>query len=289
MIQLSRTIGEKDAGRKIKYFVRGNLQVSYHQYCAMKSAGGLKVNGEIVHADYILKEGDVLTAELRDPGAEKAVLPEEGELNIAYLDEDIIILDKPAPLACQCTPKQPLGTLENRFAKRFSCAFRPLNRLDKGTSGLMAAAMHPHSCQILQKQLHTEHFIREYLAVVEGRMEGSGVINLPIAKDASATVKRIIDMEKGQHALTHYSAEENSSRRSIVRLRLETGRTHQIRVHLSHLGHPIVGDFLYGNESSALPGRFALHSTRISLRHPLSGENIDISSPLPPELRRLME
>ena len=89
--------------------------------------------------------------------------------------------------------------------------------------------------------------------------------------------------------MTHYSVEENSSRRSIVRLRLETGRTHQIRVHLSHLGHPIVGDFLYGNESSALPGRFALHSTRISLRHPLSGENIDISSPLPLELRRLME
>ena len=289
MIELTRRIGAKDAGRKIKYYLRSDLKISYHQYCAMKSAGGLKVNGAVVHADYLLQEGDVLTAALPDPGAAKAVEPEAGEICIPYRDGDLLIIDKRAPLACQCTPKQPLGTLENRFAAQFDCPFRPLNRLDKGTSGLMAVALHPHSCQLLQRQLHTPAFVREYLAVVEGELTGEGTIDLPIAKDASATVRRIVDHENGQRALTHVRSEETNGRRSILRLRLETGRTHQIRVHLAALSHPIVGDFLYGRETDELPGRFALHSTRIQLDQPLTGARIDISSPLPEELRRLMK
>ena len=288
---LTRVITEKDAGRKIKYYLRGTLKISYRQYCAMKSAGGLKVNGAVVHADYILQAGDLVTAALPDEGAAKQVQPEDGPITIVYQDEDILILDKPAPLACQCTPKQPLGTLENRVIHHFgeSFTFRPLNRLDKGTSGLMAAAMHPHACQLLQKQLHTPDFAREYLAVVEGQMRGEGTIDLPIAKDAAATVRRVIDHENGQRAITHYRVEETGASRSIVRLRLETGRTHQIRVHLSAMGHPIAGDFLYGAESEELPGRFALHSTRIRLIHPLTGEAIEIESPLPEELRRLLK
>lgn len=288
---LSRVITEKDAGRKIKYYLRGNLRISYRQYCAMKNAGGLKVNGAPVHADYILKNGDFITAALPDEGAAKQVQPEDGEIRIVYQDDDFIILDKPAPLACQCTPKQPLGTLENRAVRHFGegFTFRPLNRLDKGTSGLMAAAMHPHACQLLQQQLHTPDFTREYLAVVEGQMRGEGTIDLPIAKDASATVRRVIDHENGQRAVTHYHVEETGEARSLVRLRLETGRTHQIRLHLSATGHPIVGDFLYGTEAEELPGRFALHSARIRLIQPLTGEPIEIESPLPEELRRLLK
>jgi len=293
MIELQARAGEKDAGRKIKYFVRGDMQVSYGQFSALKASGGLKVNGETVHANYLLKCGDLVSVCLADSGAGKAVTAESAPVSIVYEDADIYIIDKPAPLACQCTSRQPFGTLENRLYGHYADAegfvFRPLNRLDKGTSGLMAVAKHPHACQILQKQLHTPDFLREYLAIVEGVLEGEGIIDLPIAKEQAMTVRRIVDPENGLPAVTHYRAEATDGRRTRVRLRLETGRTHQIRVHLSAMGHPICGDFLYGTELECLPGRFALHSARIRLKHPLSGETIALASPLPAELKELMD
>ena len=293
MTELRARAGEKDAGRKIKYFVRGDMQVSYGQFCAMKSTGGLRVNGEIVHADYLLRPGDQISALLPDPGPGKAVAPEDGPVSIVYEDSDIYIIDKPAPLACQCTPKQPSGTLENRLYGRFrdvqDFVFRPLNRLDRGTSGLMAAAKHAHACQILQRQLHTPQFLREYLAVVEGELTGEGRVDLPIAKADGATVRRVVDEVRGQRAATRYRAEAQANGRTLVRLQLETGRTHQIRVHMAAIGHPVAGDFLYGRELPELPGRFALHAAHIALRQPLTGAPIALSSPLPRELRRLLE
>jgi len=291
MKELRAFAGEKDAGRKIKYFVQGDMQVSYSQFSSLKNTGGLLVNGEIVHANYLLKPGDEICILLPDSGAGKTVMPENGAVNIVYEDDDIYIIDKPAPLPCQCTPRQPGGTLENRLYGRFGEAFvfRPLNRLDKGTSGLMAAAKHPHACQILQKQLHMPSFLREYLAVAEGELHGEGRIDLPIAKEEAATVRRIVDHERGLPAATRYRAERTNGRYTLVRLQLETGRTHQIRVHLSAIGHPIAGDFLYGHELDCLPGRFALHSTRIELVHPISGQRICLESPLPAELENLLK
>lgn len=291
MTTLTAHAAEKDAGRKIKYFVRGDMKVSYRQYCAAKAANAVRVNGTPVHADYLLRVGDCISVELPDTPVGKAVAPEPGEVNIAYMDADILIIDKPAPLACQCTPKQPSGTLENYLQYRFcgeGFVFRPLNRLDRGTSGLMAAARHAHACQLLQRDLHTEHFIREYLAVVEGELTGEGCIDLPIAKEDAATVRRVIDPANGLPARTHYHALETAHGRTLVQLRLETGRTHQIRVHLAAIGHPIAGDFLYGREIAELPGRFALHSAHIELIQPCTGASIRMDSPLPDALARLM-
>ena len=286
MRRLTALAAEKDAGRKVKYFVRGDMGVSYGQFAALKARDGLLVNGAPVHANHVLAPGDAVTVLLDDrPG--KAVEAEDAPVRVVWEDEDLLILDKPAPLACQCSPKQPAGTLENRMAFRYrdvpGFAFRPLNRLDKGTSGLMAAAKNAHAAQRMQKQLHTDAFVREYLAVVEGRMEGAGTIDAPIAKADGPTVRRVVDAS-GKPAVTHYRAVLTGERRSIVRLRLMTGRTHQIRVHLSHIGHPIVGDFLYGAEDPRLPGRFALHSTYIRLTHPVTGEIVEAHSPLSPEL-----
>ena len=290
---LTAVAGDKDSGRKAKYFVRGDMGISYGQFSALKRQNGLLVNGIPVHANHILRPGDEVTVVLEDDPGDKTVAPEEGPVSVVCEDEDLIIIDKPAPLACQCSPKQPGGTLENRLAflyrDRPGFVFRPLNRLDKGTSGLMAAAMNAHAAQRLQRQLHTDAFVREYLAVVEGHMDGAGTIDAPVIKMDAATVKRVVDRKSGKPAVTHYRVEQAGSRFSLVRLRLETGRTHQIRVHLAHIGHPIVGDFLYGIEDPRLPGRFALHSTYIRLTHPVTGEVIERTSPLPADLAALLE
>lgn len=290
--ELTVRIAEKDAGRKIKYFARSEMKISYSQYCAMKACDGLRVNGVPVHANYLLRAGDIVTATLPEGGGSKEVAPENLPVNIVYCDNDLLIVDKDAPLACQCTPKQPTGTLENRLAwlyrEQGDFVFRPVNRLDKGTSGLMAVARHAHAYQLLQSQLHTPNFVREYLAVVEGELAGEGRIDLPIAKEDAATVRRVIDLEYGKPAVTHYRALSCGNGRTLVRLRLETGRTHQIRVHMAAIGHPVAGDFLYGHELAFLPGRFALHSAAIELDQPLTGARIHIESPLPDELKVLL-
>ena len=288
MRTLERTAGEKDAGRKVKYFVRGDMGVSYHQFASLKTQGAVTVNGAPVRANDLLRPGDVVAVRLDEP-KRFGVAPDPAPVDVVYEDQDILILDKPAPLACQCSPKQEGMTLENRLAFRDpGMVFRPLNRLDRGTSGLMAAAKHAHAAQVLQRQLHTDAFVREYLAVAEGRMTGEGVIDAPIAKEAAATVRRVVDRANGRPAVTRYRVAQPGDRCSLVRLRLETGRTHQIRVHLAHLGHPVVGDFLYGKEDPRLPGRFALHSTHLRLTHPVTGEIIECESPLPEALRRLL-
>lgn len=292
MNRLTAIASETDRGRLIKYFVRSELGVSYRQFSALKTWDGLRVNGEIVHANYSLVPGDRIEVLLEDT-AQKEVSPDPLPVAIPYEDDDLMIIDKPAPLACQCSPKHPEHTLENRLAWRFrdedNFVFRPLNRLDKGTSGLLAAAKHAHATQLLQKQLHTESFVREYLAVVEGHLDGSGIIDAPISKANDTTTRRVIDWENGKPAVTHYTSVGFGNNRTLVRLRLETGRTHQIRLHLSHLGYPIVGDFLYGTEIAALPERFALHSAYIALNHPITGARIEYESPLPPELERLLQ
>lgn len=291
MNRLTAIAAGTDRGRKVKYFVRGDMGVSYRQFSALKGWGGLRVNGEVVHANYLLSPGDVVEVVLEDAPRQSAE-PEALPVDVVYEDDDLIIIDKPAPLACQCSPKQSAGTLENRLAWRYrddpGFVFRPLNRLDRGTSGLMAAAKNAHACQRMQKQLHTAAFVREYLAVADGIMEGGGVIDLPIGKENAATVRRVVDFQNGKPAVTHYAVEAHGGGRTLVRLRLETGRTHQIRVHLAHLGHPVAGDFLYGTELAQLPGRFALHSARIGLDHPVTGARIELESPLPEALRRLL-
>ena len=167
--------------------------------------------------------------------------------------------------------------------------YRPVNRLDKGTSGLMVIARDGVSQHRLQSLLHTEAFERVYLAVTLGAPEhDAGTIDLPIAKEDAASVRRVVRPD-GKPSVTHYEVLQRSGNRALVRLRLETGRTHQIRVHLAALGCPVFGDFLYGTESEALPGRFALHSHLLTLRHPVTGDCLTLTSPLPDGLRRLLD
>ncbi len=294
MRTLSYIVLPEDDNRLIKRVARSKIGISSHQLARAKALNALCLNGESVHADRIVHTDDVISISLIDDENDFVITPENVPVNVLFEDDDIIILDKEAPLATQSSPKQPDNTLENRMAYRYrdveNYVFRPVNRLDKGTSGLMCVAKHAHSQMKMSAQLHTPDFVREYLAVADGIPNPlSGTIDAPIGKADGATVKREV-REGGKESVTHYETIKTNGSLSLIHLRLETGRTHQIRVHLKHIGCPVFGDFLYGEErEDALPGRFALHSAYVRFTHPITGEIMEFSSELPEELRQLME
>ena len=286
------TVLPEDEGRQLKRVIRSRLMLSHHVFSALKFADALIVDGRSVHANHVVRAGEVITLTLKDePG--QGVEPQPGEVDIVYEDEDLLIVNKQAPLACQSSSRQAGGSLENYLAYYYrdqpGFVFRPVNRLDKGTSGLMAVARHAHAQMLLSAQLHTPRFVRRYLAVLEGAPEPpEGVVEAPIAKAAGATVRREVS-PGGRYALTRYKTLERRGALSLVGVELSTGRTHQIRVHMRYIGCPVAGDFLYGREDARLPGRFALHSAHLELDHPLKGTRLVFDAPLDGALRALLE
>ena len=288
MHELSVMISSGLAGRSVKNVALGQLKVSYGQLKRMKFSDHILVDGIPRHTDYILRAGECLRLCFPVETGPRVGAGSEA-LNVVWEDPDILIIDKPAPLPSVAS-RQGGETLENRVFSYLGCpegfVYRPVNRLDKGTSGLMMAAKNAHIQQRMQRMLHTDGFIREYLAVVDGRPgEEKGVIDLPIGHGPG--IKRVIDAA-GRPAFTEYEVLKTGESRSLLRLKLHTGRTHQIRVHLAALGCPVAGDFLYGQEDERLPGRFALHSCRLCFCHPLSGEWVEARSPMPVNLQELV-
>lgn len=287
-----------DEGRAVRSVVPRRFALGQHAFRRLKVLEAILVNGQIARADRILHEGDVI--EVRLPSDIRL----EGEISpsildsslppsfIRYIDEDIIIAAKGAPLPTLPARHIASDTLREQLiallhADPASFVYHPVNRLDKGTSGLLCVARHAHAQRLMTAQLHTGSFVREYLAVTEGvPAQAEGSIDAPIARLGTGARRAV--REDGQHAVTHYRVIHTSGNRALVRLRLETGRTHQIRVHLAHIGCPIAGDYLYGTELDALAGRFALHSAYIRLTQPVTGRQIEIEEPLPDALQALL-
>lgn len=289
MRAIETVVRPDENGRPVKYIIRSRLMISHREFMGLKYRGRMCLDGEPVRANCAARAGQRLT--LCFPDERGACAPPDKEaLSIAYEDDSLIVVNKPAPLPCQCSVKQEGVALENRFANYLpSLPFRPVNRLDKGTSGLMVCAKSAHAQMLLSRQLHTNAFTREYYAIVCGAPPlNEGVVDAPIGKADGATIRREVRKD-GKRAVTRYRLIESRGSLSLVSLKLETGRTHQIRVHLAHIGCPVFGDFLYGEErANALPGRFALHSRRVALEHPETGERLCFESPLPPELQRIL-
>ena len=290
MQELSIIITAEDAGKAVRRIAIGTMRMSYAQFRRAKFQGALLLDGEPVHADRRVKVGQTLA--IRVPGSPAApVAPAELPLDVAYEDNDLLVVSKPAPLPSVGSNKRDSVTLENIVCAYLGAPegfiYRPVNRLDKGTSGLMAVAKHAHAQQYLQKQLHTDALIREYLAVCDGVPPGTrGVIDAPIMKADGASIRRIASPQ-GRPARTEYHVVRTGGGRSLVRLRLSTGRTHQIRVHLQSVGCPVTGDFLYGTEHPKLPRRFALHSAYLELVT-LQKEHIRLESPPPDVFMQLL-
>jgi len=296
---LTYIVTQRDEGRAVRSVAPRRFSLGNHAFRRLKVLGAIRVAGVPVRADTILHAGEVLQVYLPDDMAAQAeensaaLMPDLPPSFIRYMDEDIIIAAKGAPLPTLPASHITSGTLREQMiamlgADEKTFVYHPVNRLDKGTSGLLCIARHAHAQRLLTAQLHTGGFIREYLAVTQGiPKENEGTINAPIARLGTGAQRAV--REDGQHAITHYRVERASGGRALLRLRLETGRTHQIRVHLAHIGCPITGDYLYGTELAQLRGRFALHSARISLVQPITGKRIEIEEPLPQEMQALIK
>ena len=285
----------EDAGRALRSVVPRRFSLGTHAYRRLKVQGGIRVNGEAARADRIVSAGDVIEIALPSAEANTAgplTAPGGAPSFIRYIDGDMLIVAKGAPLATLPARHIRTGTLREQLiamlgAEAETFAYHPVNRLDKGTSGLMAVARHAHAQRLLGAQLHTGVFIREYVAITEGvPPEASGTIDAPIARLSSGARRGV--RADGQRAVTHYRVEAEKNGRALVRLRLDTGRTQQIRVHLAHLGCPICGDYLYGTPLPALGERFALHSVTLSCTQPITGERIELDEPVPQALLALL-
>ena len=285
-------VTEAEEGRRLRDILRRSMGVSYSAMKSAKWDGRILLDGIPARVDAVVHAGQTVTMLWPEAAPVYQLRPYDLPLNIPYEDEHLLIVDKIAPLASQSSAGHPDDSLENAVYSYFGCPerfiYRPVNRLDRGTSGLMVIAKTPHAQHRLQQQLHTEAFQRIYLAVTEGTPNPpSGTIDAPIAKEEAASVRRVV-CPQGQPSATHYETLRAAGGRALVRLRLETGRTHQIRVHMKHIGCPVCGDFLYGTELPELPGRFALHSAELVLHHPFTGETLHITSPLPETLSALL-
>ncbi|MBP3519885.1 MAG: RluA family pseudouridine synthase [Oscillospiraceae bacterium] len=283
----------EEAGKRVDAILRSHGLSTSAIRRSKHREHGLLVDGEDIYTSYLVHAGQVV-AILADDNAPSDIIPNEGPVDILYEDGDLLVVDKPAGLAvhpCAGSWEDSLGARLVHYYRQIGLAadFHPVHRLDKGTSGLMVVAKHPAAQHILTKQLHTGGFHREYLAVCEGHPSPTaGIIDAPIGRSDDSYIRQEVRPD-GKSARTHYEILEQSGRFSLLRLVLETGRTHQIRVHMAHLGHPLAGDFLYGTEDPGLISRPALHSAHLELAQPFTGKQLTFGSPLPEDMARLME
>ena len=253
--------------------------------------GGVRVNGKPGGKSTLVKQGDLLTVALPDP-VELEVLPEEIPLDIVYEDDWLLVVNKPKGMVVHPAPGNYTGTLVNALLwhcrgslSGINGVIRPgiVHRIDKDTSGLLIVAKNDRAHQALAEQIQAHTFTREYEAIVHGHFrEGSFTVDAPIGRSPADRKKMAVTAKNSRNAVTHVEVLEELPGFSHVRCRLETGRTHQIRVHLAYLGHPVLGDLVYGPKKPALDTHGqCLHARTIGFVHPGTGEELFFSSPLP--------
>ena len=258
-----------------------------------KTDDGISVNGIRKYTDFTLTENDILSVNILEKSTVSRIIPTEIKLNVVYEDEDIIIADKQAGIPIHPSRNNNTKTLANAVAnylaeRREDTVFHCINRLDKDTSGLTIIAKNMYAASLFSEMIRNREITREYIAICEGIFtEKYGEIVAPITRKERSMI-RYVDHENGDNAITDYEVKAEGKDASLVRLTLKTGRTHQIRVHMKYLGHPLIGDALYNPDNHQM-NRQALHAQKLKFMHPLTGEMICISSTLPEDMETVIK
>ena len=288
-------IAPEDAGLPVKTILRQRLGLSTNLLRRLKQVpDGILLDGVHVTVRAEVQAGQVLSV-LHEPdtGRESRVTAQEGALDIVYEDSDLLVVNKPAGLAVHPSPGHDGNTLANYVMAHYQAQglmrmFHPINRLDRGTSGLLCIAKTQMAAQRLGVQLQRREIKRTYHAVVTGgSFPAKGTIDLPIGRRPGKGIARQVRAD-GERAVTHFRVLQRREHAMLLELQLETGRTHQIRVHCSFLGHPVLGDFMYGEEYDWLDGQ-ALHACRLGFAHPITGEALCFEAPEPWYFDALLE
>lgn len=286
---LTYTIPTEYDGFQIDKFLKAQGYSSANITAIKKMPNNIVIDGEWVHMNRKLASGEVLTVNISEEESSEKIPAIEMPLDIVYEDEDIIVINKPAGLPIHPSLNHYEDSLANGLAYYYESQgkpfiFRCANRLDKNTSGLTVIAKHLVSGNILSTMVKNREFHREYYAIVRGTLdEQEGTIDAPIGRVDDSIITRQVDFENGERAVTHYKIIDEKNGHSLVSIHLETGRTHQIRVHFKYIGHPLIGDHLYNPDFEYMQ-RQALHSHKIEFRHPITKKVIEFVTPLPDDM-----
>lgn len=281
----------------IKEVLKVHFEISDRLLIKLKKNKKIYLNNTPAYVDKQIKQGDIIKIDMSFEEESENIIPIEMNLNIIFEDNYLLIINKPAGIPVHPSIAHYKNSLSNGVKYYFnmiglSKKIRPVNRLDKDTSGIVIFAKHEYIQEHLIKQMKTSIFKKEYQAILTGHLTNkNGKITAPIARKDGSIIEREINFETGENAITYYMVLNefyiNNTPLSLVNFLLETGRTHQIRLHSKYLGNPIIGDTLYGKESDFI-NRQALHAYKISFIHPISKENIILEIDLPDDMKKIL-
>ena len=287
-------IDEDSAGLRVEQFLRRKRYSGQNLSEIKRMPKSILVNGVHYYMRQELSKGDHLQVRICETKNSEKIPPTNLPLDIIYEDEDILVLNKPAGMPIHPSLNNYTNSMANALAYYFQSQgkpfiFRCCNRLDRDTSGLTIVSKHLVSGSILSDMTKYREVHREYLAIARGSVTPSeGTIQAPLGRKEGTIIERTVDWEHGEDAVTHYKVVKEANGHSLVSLRLETGRTHQIRIHMKYLGYPLIGDYLYNPDMEYMT-RQALHSHHMEFTHPITGEHMSFTAPLPEDMARVMQ